>query len=186
MLNMHVVFVRSRFRVLGALPSDEELDAYLEAYFGDRLSEDQRALVLSKAHASRDGKTSGDFLGDFASFIKNFLGIDSNLPTTESPHEAVLDEASNVAALLERSTEEMDSVVGGLDGRYIKPKPGGGKVLLAGCCWCFDASLSDSEFLTACILIHFRSSLRSASRWSKRSSHWEKYSCPGSLSNAQR
>jgi cobalamin biosynthesis Mg chelatase CobN len=39
-------------------------------------------------------------------------------------------EANSVAKLLIQSTEEMTSVVAGLNGGYIKPAPGGGKFII--------------------------------------------------------
>jgi len=110
---------------LGARPKDEELDAYLEAYFGDRLTEEQRALVISKAHQVHQEEVSGDFFGNVVSFAKEIFGVADASPKPETPEDNVVDEALSVASLLIQSTEEMDSIVSGLDGRYIKPKPGG-------------------------------------------------------------
>ena len=113
--------------MLGARPKDEELVAYLDAYFGDRLSEEQRNLVISKTHLLQKRKESDGIFNNALLFIQNILG-GSLVESASGPSEDnIVDEASRIASLLLQSTEEMDSVLGGLDGRYIKPKPGGGK-----------------------------------------------------------
>lgn len=53
-------------------------------------------------------------------------GDSSKVSTVE---DILLNEAQSIASLLAKSTEELTSVVAGLDGGYIKPAPGGGKNL---------------------------------------------------------
>lgn len=112
---------------MGAVPKDEELNSYLEAYYGDRLNEDQRGFVISKIHRSLDKKHDQSWLDSVASFVKKLIGFDDSTVTIMSPEDVLLSDASNVASLLLKSTEEMDSVLTGLDGGFIKPTPGGGK-----------------------------------------------------------
>jgi magnesium chelatase subunit H len=113
-------------RVLGAVPKDKELDSYLEAYFGDRLSADLRGLVISELHKSlkKKDRRKGPF-DEFVSFLGDLFGKQDSQPSPNTPSDDIFDEASKVASLLMRSTEEMDSIVEGLDGGYIKPAPGG-------------------------------------------------------------
>lgn len=120
----HVKAYTTIVSVYGADPKDEELDSYLEAYFGERLSSDERARVITEARKYvrklRQAKNPID------AFVKKF--VSSFLGTGDS-HELVpgdtLREAKTIASLLMKSTEEMDSLVEGLDGGYIKPAPGG-------------------------------------------------------------
>jgi magnesium chelatase subunit H len=114
---------------LGAVPKDEELNSYLEAYFGDRLNENQRAVVISNIHRSLEKEHGMAWFDSIASYVRGLLGKDDSTMASKSPEEVLLDEASTVASLLVKSTEEMDSVLEGLDGGFIKPAPGGGKSL---------------------------------------------------------
>ena len=130
------------FRVLGAIPNDEELNSYLEAYYGDRLNEDQRALIISKTHESLEEEHGKTWFDSVASFVKGLIGNDDSTMVSKSPEDVLLNEASNVASLLVKSTEEMDSVLQGLDGGFIKPAPGGGK------CFVFDYVLVRSAIFS--------------------------------------
>lgn len=107
----------------GKEPTDEELDSYLEAYFGERLSEEQRREIIAKWRESGKDVHSGR---SFLNQILSFLGIDSVKTKEATPSEdPVVNEASAIVSLLGKSTEEIDSVIQGLDGGYIKPAPGG-------------------------------------------------------------
>lgn len=164
----HQLTVSFCSRVLGALPKDEELDAYLEAYFGDRLSEDQRAAVVSKAQTlyKEKEKESGGFFDNLQKFVQGILGGVETDQKEDSSHVDVEHEASNIATLLLQSTQEMESVVGGLDGRYIRPKPGGGTFMAPNsCCLFFLAYITFAEHLV-CALNRF------AARWSECSANW--------------
>ena len=120
-------------RVLGDAPKDSELDSYLEAYFGDRLSEEQRGHVISKVHtASATSAKQTGLVAEIASFLRGLIGEESTSTESES-WESVADEATTIASLLMRSTEEMDAVVEGLSGGYLRPAPGGGTLRVAVC-----------------------------------------------------
>jgi len=130
----HETSLFSIVRVLGASPKDTELNSYLEAYFGDRLSEEQRSHVISETHRAlaKENHVPSAF-GDFLSFLGGLLGTKDSV-SHKSTAGAITDEASSVASLLAKSTEEMDSIVQGLDGGYIKPAPGGGKSIHSFAC----------------------------------------------------
>ena len=91
------------------------------------MSDEQRSLVISKTHALQPKKDSDGMFHSFRSFIQGIFGGFTVHEAKDSSEHDVIVEAVSIAALLLRSTEEMDSVLGGLDGRYIKPKPGGGE-----------------------------------------------------------
>lgn len=58
--------------------------------------------------------------------MQNLLRAPDNSEVEKkSELESTLDEAMLITKLLDQSTEEMDSLIVGLDGGYIKPKPGG-------------------------------------------------------------
>jgi hypothetical protein len=116
-------------RVLGAKPSIDELDSYLEAYFGDRLSNDERSDVLSTLETS-GGQSPAGWFGKVSAFLGSLFGnndLTSDIHPKTSEVVSIRNEAISVANLLIKSTEEMDSVLEGLDGGFVKPAPGGGE-----------------------------------------------------------
>jgi magnesium chelatase subunit H len=108
------------FRILGSKLKDCELDSYLDAYFGDRLSSLQRHETISTFHCT----SQKDEIWPLASFLHRIIGLSEAL-VEKSPDDKFLEEASSIASLLDRSTEEMDSILVGIDGGYVRPKPGG-------------------------------------------------------------
>lgn len=154
------------------MPKDEELNSYLEAYFGDRLQEDQRALVISKLHQSREKEPATAWFDNIASFVSRFLGTEDSTAASKSPEETLIDEATNVASLLVQSTEEMDSVLEGLDGGFIKPAPGGGKCISVDSVCFLLLLLSITSFLDCDFLSRF------AARRPKRFTDWPKHPRP--------
>lgn len=114
-------------RVLGAKPKEKDIDSYLEAYFGERLSHSDREAVVQNALFSNKKKEGAGPWAALASFWSNLIDDKSSeLPVEELQH-GELEEARSIAALLLKSTEELDGVLSGLDGGYIKPAPGGGE-----------------------------------------------------------
>jgi magnesium chelatase subunit H len=114
----------------GSSPTDEELDSYLEAYFGDTLSEEHRRATITKLRESQqkaeehDGDSLTEQFWAFLqrSFQQGYTPPEESEKTDEDP---LLKDAFTIASLLSRSTEEIDSVVEGLNGGYIRPAPGG-------------------------------------------------------------
>jgi magnesium chelatase subunit H len=95
----------SGLHVLGEPPNSEEMVAYLEAYFGDRLSgEIVRKIVFEESEPqSRRGRINEEKEG----------------------FDAVFEEGLLVRDLLLQTTDELTNLVRGLNGEYILPAPGG-------------------------------------------------------------
>ena len=140
-------------RVFGAAPTDDDLDAYLEAYFGDRLSKEHRNIVISNLRKSNEAAKTGtlwyDDLVTFVqsifgldnsqqdTFVQSIFGLDNSQQDSTTGEDNLLTEAQSITSLLIQSTEELTSVVAGLNGGYIKPAPGGGKNTFW-CLWFFN------------------------------------------------
>jgi magnesium chelatase subunit H len=84
-------------------------------------SSDHRHKVIADFHTASARK---DPLSGLVTFLRNIFGL-SEAVTEKSTEETILEEASSIATLLDKSTEEMDSVISGLEGGYVRPKPGG-------------------------------------------------------------
>ena len=123
----------SGLHILGALPSDNELASYLNAYFDDRLTDEEITDVIAAWHAQEkpeDEQTVPNFLSWLQTFADNFMGGDDKNPATgikesRSDKDLLLHEAMDIVDLLGKNVEEIDSVVNALDGGYVKPIPGG-------------------------------------------------------------
>jgi magnesium chelatase subunit H len=114
-------------RVLGAEPTDHELNSYLEAYFGDRLDLDHRERVISNLRKAQANEFELSWFDSFVSFFQDLFVTNESNTSAKSIEQELLDEASSIALGLSRCTEELTSVLEGLNGGYIKPAPGGGK-----------------------------------------------------------
>jgi magnesium chelatase subunit H len=116
----------SGLHVLGEDPTDEAVDSYLEAYYGDRLSEEKRHRAVTEwraAAANPEGESSG-----IAEFVKNFVRawwVPEENEIDKAEKDELLDAAITIVSLLQRSHEELGSVMKALDGGYVLPKPGG-------------------------------------------------------------
>jgi magnesium chelatase subunit H len=115
----------SGLRTLGDAPTEEEMKTYLGAYYGDDMTEDEinEALVECKQrlHKSSDGV----ILDWWNSILAWFKGVEQRAGDETNPRHDKLNEAADVALLLQRSTEEMDAIITALDGGYVLPNPGG-------------------------------------------------------------
>lgn len=93
------------------------------------MSEEHREKVILNLRQSTSTRkvNIGSFWSDeIAALLGSVFafGDSSKVSTVE---DNLLNEAQSIASLLAKSTEELTSVVAGLDGGYIKPAPGGGK-----------------------------------------------------------
>jgi magnesium chelatase subunit H len=113
----------SGLHVLGLNPSDEELNSYLEAYFGDKLSEQHRDEVIRKWR--KDQVRANSSAGFLYSFLSWLISLGSPEEETILSEDSAIQEATEIVSLLSKSNEEVHSVLTGLDGGYIKPGPGG-------------------------------------------------------------
>lgn len=91
----------SGLHTLGKIPEPEELNAYLEAYFGDKLPERAREAIVT-----------GD--REILEAIYSHNG-----------HSEIVKEALEIQALLNQTTDELTNLLRGLNGEYIPPAPGG-------------------------------------------------------------
>lgn len=122
----------SGLHTLGSPPSDEDLAAYLNAYFGEKLSPDELDNVIADWHQQSNSQDHGrNWLGRFTSWLSDFAAEfgapveedTSKIDTAEG--DSICTEATDIVSLLSRNTEELDAVVTALDGGYVPPKPGG-------------------------------------------------------------
>jgi magnesium chelatase subunit H len=118
----------SGLHVFGSCPTGDEMISYLEAYFGERLSpEDCRKVVnefLVTSNKLEDGAGDGFWHG-MVSFVRNLFAEKEVDAHEKTDGEVLMEEATSIVRLLARSTEEIDSLVQGLAGGYIRPAPGG-------------------------------------------------------------
>ena len=126
----------SGLHTLGSLPTDEELISYLNAYFGDKLSDTDFANVITSWHEQQATQDQPmlNFIAQIKNFASEFMGDFGGVSSSDadilvegydSDHDALLKEAQHIVSLLSRNTEELDSIVNALDGGYVPPKPGG-------------------------------------------------------------
>ncbi|MBD1886064.1 magnesium chelatase subunit H [Microcoleus vaginatus] len=90
----------SGLHVLGEPPNSEEMTSYLEAYFGDRLSQEQVKTIVSQASTGK-------------------------MPVPQEGFDGVFEEGLLVRDLLWQTTDELTNLLRGLNGEYILPAPGG-------------------------------------------------------------
>ena len=95
----------SGLHVLGEPPNTEEMTSYLEAYFGERLSQEevQKLVFAENEPQRRRGRREEE---------KEGLG-------------GVFEEGLLVRDLLLQTTDELTNLLRGLNGEYILPAPGG-------------------------------------------------------------
>jgi magnesium chelatase subunit H len=116
----------SGLHVFGSHPTDDQLLSYLQAYFGDRLTEDEcRKVILEFRNSKGVSSDGGGAFGGFVSFLRDLFGAADTRSGQKTGEGELLEEASKIVALLDRSSEELDSILTGLDGGYIRPAPGG-------------------------------------------------------------
>ncbi|MGB7247510.1 MAG: magnesium chelatase subunit H [Phormidesmis sp.] len=93
----------SGLHVLGAAPTDEQLDSYLQAYFGDRYSENLQAAMSQSLAMARGVQ------------YVHMIEADPQL----------LEEALLIRDRLLQTPDELTNLLRGLNGEYILPAPGG-------------------------------------------------------------
>ncbi|MBD1852143.1 magnesium chelatase subunit H [Leptolyngbya sp. FACHB-711] len=87
----------SGLHILGETPGAEELQSYLQAYFGDRLPDE----------------------------IIHAVCTDSLNPTQAQLTDSEIQIALQIKTLLSQTTDELTNLLRGLNGEYIPPAPGG-------------------------------------------------------------
>ena len=101
----------SGLRAFGEAPDAEGTTAFLEAYF-DGVEEAPSPEALAGVALGKTDESEGVF------------GTLRGILLEQGPDEK-LSEAQELKGALQRSTEELSSLVTGLDGGYVAPKPGG-------------------------------------------------------------
>ena len=92
----------SGLHILGEVPDEAALNSYLEAYFGDRLTERERRAIVANTAESQQ-----------------YLASITNI------HNEAIQEAQKIRDLLQQNSEELTNLLRGLNGEYIPPAPGG-------------------------------------------------------------
>ena len=100
----------SGLHVLGEPPNSEAMTSYLEAYFGDRLSQEQVKAIVSQT-------STGKMPVPQTSTGK--------MPVPQEGFGEVFEEGLLVRDLLLQTTDELTNLLRGLNGEYILPAPGG-------------------------------------------------------------
>ena len=117
--------------VLGSEPTNEQLTSYLMAYFGDKITSEECEKVILACRKEMGAEKNDMWLPHFEAWVQKFMAffsteVDVIEESVEAdPHTVMLMEAEDIVKLLSRTTEELDSVVNGLDGGYVPPAPGG-------------------------------------------------------------
>ena len=100
----------SGLHTLGEKPSRKDIKAYLEAYFGDKISSRDLSKVLDLTVEAKEQ----DF--NLFTWLEEIFGGD---------RDQVFEEAKAISSLLLETDKELDGVIELLDGGYIAPAPGG-------------------------------------------------------------
>eukprot|EP00804_Cyclotella_cryptica_P016326 CCRYP_009901-RA/>CCRYP_009901-RA protein AED:0.09 eAED:0.09 QI:132/1/1/1/0.94/0.88/18/1271/1454 len=124
----------SGLHTLGSKPTEKELCSYLNAYFKDKLSEDEIEDVIASVQRHSVSRATHDawwhsVLSWLHEFPQNFMGevtpSAGNTNIVDSTKGDSKREAADIVTLLSKNTEELDSVINALNGGYVLPAPGG-------------------------------------------------------------
>ena len=120
----------SGLHTLGSQPTDHELASYLNAYFNGKLTDDEVQNIIASSKENKDSQLAQDeWLSNILSWLQefrmNFMGDDTEDVHTNTAMNHTAKEAVEIAELLSRNVEELESVVNALNGGYVLPAPGG-------------------------------------------------------------
>ena len=117
---------------LGSKPTEKELSSYLNAYFNDRLSEDEIVSVINKFQKTgvsymAHNEWPHNLLSRLKEFQQNFVmgNVSTSSDVSHVNDSEDVREAADIVSLLSKNTEELDSVICSLNGGYVLPAPGG-------------------------------------------------------------
>ena len=114
----------SGLHVLGSKPSNDDLKAYLSAYFDDSLSDAEIESAMRPTHQHKEQRWA--LLQPIIDFVKHLgINIHSQKDVLASDRRETIETAQQIVSLLSRNTEELDGVLTALDGGYVLPAPGG-------------------------------------------------------------
>ena len=86
---------------MGQPPNSEQFKTYLDAYFGDQLTEWEQQAIAEENQT------------------------DEYLLSLANGRKAIVQEALQIRELLKQNTDELTNLLRGLNGEYILPAPGG-------------------------------------------------------------
>ncbi|MBE9062260.1 magnesium chelatase subunit H [cf. Phormidesmis sp. LEGE 11477] len=110
----------SGLHVLGATPTEADLESYLSAYFGDRYTPElQAAIAQSQNNAQNDSQNNSQ-----PAVASNVLS-NSVSDSASSIDQPQLEEALLIRDRLLQTPDELTNLLRGLNGEYILPAPGG-------------------------------------------------------------
>jgi len=121
----------SGLHTLGRVPSRDDMNSYLEAYFGERLSEERRDRLLDEWEIAKQVNKAESSSNGVLQMVQNVMRtiFQSNEPQINqeqlSEEQALEEEACIILSKLEQTTNEVENLLVGLDGGYIPPQPGG-------------------------------------------------------------
>jgi len=118
----------SGLHTLGSPPSTKQaMESYLNAYFGEQLSDDDRQNIFDawqNENSSQESKSENPLVS-FLSWLKSFIDTKRTDKVEERGYSQLEKEALEILSLLNRNTEEIDSIINCLDGGYVPAAPGG-------------------------------------------------------------
>jgi len=122
----------SGLHTLGRPPTDVELNSYLSAFYGEKLSDADCNKVISGMYESGESVSLLEKLSQLAISFFGFLmsdgtngGSGTDDASIVSDHSSRMNQATEIAKLLMKNTEEVDSIVNALSGGYVPAAPGG-------------------------------------------------------------
>jgi len=135
----------SGLHTLGSVPTNDEFKSYLNAYFGDDLSDKECDDVIrnwtteeEKNKQSNNFDKSSSIEKQFEKFISEVFPFSTKgqaekkkkkdkAAALEMDKDKFLkkEEAYKIVSLLAKNTDEINSLMNALDGGYVKPKAGG-------------------------------------------------------------
>jgi magnesium chelatase subunit H len=121
----------SGLHTLGKIPDAEELESYLEAYYGEDLP---REIITAICHHnnsfdpnanSKENPPLISFLKEEKYLYDKYLFKYGKNETEKEELKLKINEALKIKDLLKKNIEEITNLIKGLNGEYIPPAPGG-------------------------------------------------------------
>ncbi|KAL3906436.1 MAG: hypothetical protein SGILL_009271, partial [Bacillariaceae sp.] len=129
-LSLYLVELQNRLfssglHTLGSAPTEDEMKTYLEAFYGDEITEDEVLQAIQEYKKQSRAGSEDSSVDWWDSLVSWFSGKEAATEQEPSTHNHKVSNAAHIAQLLHRSTEEADAIVTALDGGYVLPNPGG-------------------------------------------------------------
>lgn len=114
----------SGLHTLGKIPDPEELESYLEAYYGDELPIEIIEVISNNNSPSDPPLPPLQKGGEDQKYLKYLIKYCKNEAEKEQL-QLKINEALKIKELLTKNTDEITNLIRGLNGEYIPPAPGG-------------------------------------------------------------